>query len=248
MLAAPLIALAGWKFTFLILAALGVVTVPILAKVIPKAPVVENAVSAELKPPISEVFRSRTVWLACLCFCGNDLISYGLSSWAPSYLMEVKKLNIVMVGALTSIPAFLCVIPVILGGLVFDKIGHKRPAMIIVPVALLTGLFLLLMVRSSSVTEFVAYQSMSALIRAFSLMTIFGLCLRTLKPEIAGIGNAVINFGGQIAGAFAPFVMGFLADRFGYTTAFCFPFVGVVMMIMSVMFLPKTPDRQLNEQ
>jgi nitrate/nitrite transporter NarK len=69
-----------------------------------------------------------------------------------------------------------------------------------------------------------------------------------LKPEIAGIGNAVINFGGQIAGAFAPFVMGFLADRFGYTTAFCFPFVGVVMMIMSVMFLPKTPDRQLNEQ
>jgi MFS family permease len=162
--------------------------------------------------------------------------------------MEVKKLNIVMVGALTSIPAFLCVIPVILGGLVFDKIGHKRPAMIIVPVALLTGLFLLLMVRSSSVTEFVTYQSMSALIRAFSLMTIFGLCLRTLKPEFAGIGYAVINFGGQLAGAFAPFVMGFLADRFGYTTAFCFPFVGVVMMIMSVMFLPKTPDRQLNER
>ncbi len=248
MLAAPMIALAGWKFTFLILAAIGILTVPILAKVVPKAPVVESAATDELKPPISEVLRSRTVWLACLCYSGSNLISYGLSSWTPSYLMEVKKLNIVIVGALTSIPAFLCIIPAILGGLIFDRVGHKRPAMIIVPVALLTGLFLVLMVRSSSVTEFVAYQSISALIRAFSFMTILGLGLRMLRPEVAGIGNAVINFGGQIAGAFAPFIMGILADRYGYAAAFCFPFVGVVMMIISVMFLPKTPDHQSNER
>jgi MFS family permease len=248
MLAAPIIALAGWKFTFLILAIIGVLTVPILAKVIPKVPLVKNTAAAEPKPTIHGVFRSRTVWLACLCFCGYDFISYGLSAWTPSYLMEVKKLNIVAAGALTSIPSLLCVIPVILGGVVFDRAGHKRPSMIIVPVALLTGLFLILMVRSSSVAEFITYQSLSAVVRTFSLMTIFGLSLRTLKPEIAGIGNAVINFGGQIAGALAPFVMGFLADRFGYTAAFCFPFVGVVMMIMSVIFLPKTLDRQLSER
>jgi sugar phosphate permease len=212
--------------------------VPIMAKAIPKKNTRGTTDLPQGQSSVFVVFRSRTVWLACLCFCGYDLINYGLSSWTPSYLMEVKKLNIVSSGALTAIPPLLSIVPVILGGFIFDKVGYKRPSLIIVPAAMACGAFLCLMVQSVSVTEFIVYQGLSSLVLAFAFIPIFGLSLRTLNPVHAGMGNAVINFGGQIAGAFAPFGMGFLADRFGYTVAFCLPIVGVAIMVVSVFLLP----------
>jgi MFS family permease len=239
LLAAPLIALAGWKFTFVILAAIGVLIVPIIARVIPKDHIKLSAEVLQKKSPISEVLRNRTVWCACLCFCGYDLIEYSLSSWTPSYLIEVKKLNIVLSGALLSISSFLCIVPIILGGVIFDRFGYKRPQLIIVPAAIASGVGLFFMAQSASVTGFLVYQVIASVVLSFSAMPIFGVCLRTLRPEITGMGYSVINFGGQIAGAIAPFAMGFLVDHFGYDVAFCFPIMGAAIMVASILFLPR---------
>ena len=46
--------------------------------------------------------------------------------------------------------------------------------------------------------------------------------------------------GGQLAGAFTPFIMGALADAFSFTAAFLFLLLGVAIAIIATIFSPQT--------
>lgn len=63
-----------------------------------------------------------------------------------------------------------------------------------------------------------------------------------LPPEYAGVGGGMVNFGGQLAGAVSPFVMGFLAEHFSYGAAFSFLGVGCVLAIVGALVTPQTPE------
>jgi fucose permease len=76
-----------------------------------------------------------------------------------------------------------------------------------------------------------------------SFMPIFGMQLRLLPASVAGLGGGMVNFGGQLAGALAPFIMGWLADHFSFVAAFSFLLFGCALAIVAAATVPQTPAR-----
>jgi MFS family permease len=248
LVAAPVITAVGWQNSFFAVAGAGalvaVVLWYLLPAPLPKAVAADPGAPAEAAPKFGTMalVRKGVLWRFTLLFGGFDLVAWGLTSWVPSYLQTVRHVSTNASGVLASIPFFCATAGTILGGLLYDRFFHGRHRPLIVVSCAVSGIFLLLMVWAPSTGMFTFYQSVSMLVLYLSFMPIFGLPLRMLPREIVGSGAGLVNMGGQIAGALAPFVMGFLADQVSFSAAFLFLECGIVVAIVSVFWAPQRPE------
>lgn len=247
LVAAPAMLAVGWKSAFFIVAGAGVLMAIVLAVGLPKplpaaaASPAENSAPARRVRP-SELIRCGTLWHFALIFCGFDIVSWGLVSWAPSYLLDARGISLSKAGVLSSIPWFVAAAVTVVGGIAFDRFFHHRPRRLIIPSMLVTAIFLWLMIQAHSTAGFVTYESLGMAAMWLSFMPIFGLPLRLLPAHVAGIGGALVNFGGQFAGAITPFVMGWLADTYSFPVAFGFLLVGCALAILAAATVPQSAD------
>jgi sugar phosphate permease len=265
LIAAPVIVAVGWKESFYSVALAGVVVAAVLwfflPEPLPQAAGAEAAGSEAAEPEAAgaeaagqtvrpaavlrpaALIRRGVLWRFALLFAGQDLIAWGLTSWVPSYLQTVKHVSTGATGVLASIPFFCATAGTVVGGLLFDRLFYGRHRLLLVPAFAVSGVFLLLMASTPSTGMFVFYQSVSMLALYLAFMPILGLPLRLLPREVAGSAAGLVNMGGQLAGAVAPFVMGFLSDRFSFTAAFLFLEVGAVIGIGAALWAPERPEQ-----
>ena len=248
LVAAPVITAVGWKGSFFGVAAAGVIVAAVLWYWLP-APL-PKTVAVDADAPVSTppkfgtraLLRRSVLWRFALLFGGFDLVAWGLTSWVPSYLQTVRHVSLNASGVLASIPFFCATAGTVLGGMLYDRFLYGRHRLLIVSSCVVSGIFLLLMVWAPSTGMFTLYQSVSMLVLYLSFMPIFGLPLRLLPREVVGSGAGLVNMGGQIAGAVAPFVMGFLADHVSFSAAFLFLELGLLVAIASVFWAPQRPE------
>ncbi len=251
--AAPLIVAFGWRGAFWAVSVLGLLIVVVLWKGMPKPLTTEELAAASGKPapePVAQVslrqamglLKSSMMWRFTLMFCGFNIIGWGLVSWVPSYLRENKHVSLTGVGLMSGVPWVAAAISMMVGGYLFDRFFQGNHRRVVIPVMLVTAGLLVMMVRAGSATEFIAWETCGTLVMYLAYMQIFGLPLRMLPPEYAGVGGGMVNFGGQLAGAVSPFVMGFLAEHFSYGVAFSFLGVGCVLAIVGALVTPQTPE------
>lgn len=245
LVAAPALMAVGWKASFFIVAGLGVLMAAIMWAALPK-PVLAHADDrpVETPAPVSSkrLLSSPTLWHFALIFCGFDIVSWGLVSWAPSYLLDERGISMSTAGILTSIPWFVAAAVTVLGGFVFDRYFNDRPRRVIVPSMIVTAVFLWLMIHSNSAGSFVLFESLGMAAMWISFMPIFGMPLRMLPASVAGVGGAAVNFGGQVAGAITPFIMGWLADQFSFVAAFSFLLLGCALAVVAAATVPQTAE------
>ncbi len=254
--AAPLIVAFGWRGAFWAVSVLGVLIVLVLWKALPRplssaeqhdhgAQPGQTAPEATAQVPLRQALRllkSSVMWRFTLMFCGFNIIGWGLVSWVPSYLRESKHVSLTGAGLLAGIPWVAAAASMVLGGYVFDRYLRGNHRRVVIPVMLVTAGLLVMMVRAGSATEFIVWETCGTLVMYLAYMQIFGLPLRMLPAEYAGVGGGMVNFGGQLAGAISPFVMGFLAEHFSYGVAFSFLGVGCVLAIVGALVTPQTPE------
>ncbi|MCW2946370.1 MAG: transporter [Actinoallomurus sp.] len=247
LVAAPAMLAVGWRAAFFIVAGAGVLMAVVLAVGLPKplpaatTQAAGDAAAARRVRP-GELIRCRTLWHFALLFCGFDIVSWGLISWAPSYLLDERGISLSKVGVLSSIPWFVAAGVTVVGGIAFDRFFHDRARRLIVPSMLVTAVFLGFMIRARSADGFVLYESLGMAAMWVSFMPIFGLPLRLLPAPVAGIGGALVNFGGQLAGAITPFIMGWLADAYSFAAAFSFLLVGCALAVLAAATVPQTAE------
>ncbi|MFB6672977.1 MFS transporter [Streptomyces sp. NPDC056390] len=252
--AAPLIVAFGWRGAFWAVSILGLMIVFVLWKGMPKPLTTEELAAASGKKtapePVAQVslrqamglLKSSMMWRFTLMFCGFNIIGWGLVSWVPSYLRENKHVSLTGVGLMSGVPWVAAAISMMVGGYLFDRFLQGNHRRVVIPVMLVTAGLLVMMVRAGSATEFIVWETCGTLVMYLAYMQIFGLPLRMLPPEYAGVGGGMVNFGGQLAGAISPFVMGFLAEHFSYGVAFSFLGVGCVLAIVGALVTPQTPQ------
>jgi sugar phosphate permease len=245
LIAGPALAAVGWKNSFFLVALLGIVMAVVVWRFLPKPlhaaeDPVTQAIPDRPKFGVRDVLTSRTMWLLAAIFCGYDIVSWGLVAWTPSYLMEVRHINVRSSGVLTSIPFFVGTAGTVIGGYLFDKFFHSRSRLLIVPAMACTGVFLWIMIKATSVESFILFESLAVGTMSLTFMPIYGVPMRLLPREVTGIGMGLVNFGGQFAGAFTPFIMGALADSFSFTAAFSFLIFGVLLAIAASLSSPQT--------
>ncbi len=260
MVAAPLVAAFGWRGAFFAVAVLGAGMVFVLWKGLPPAltrdattdgtgmdgdAVTDDKSAAPVQVPVRDalrLLRSSVMWRFTLMFCGFNIIGWGLVSWVPTFLRETKGVSLTGAGVLAGIPWFGAAVSMVLGGYVFDRYLRGNHRRVVIPVMLVTAVLLMFMVRAETATEFIVWETGGTLVMYLAYMQIFGLPLRMLPPEYAGVGGGMVNFGGQLAGAVSPFVMGFLAERFSFEVAFSFLVLGAGVAVLGALITPQTTE------
>jgi sugar phosphate permease len=253
LIAAPAIALVGWRHAFFYVAGVGIVMAAIvwfaLPRVLPRA--VTKPATAHDEPPTQmqsltghglRLLTSGTMWKFTLMFFGFDIVAWGLVSWVPSYLVVQKHLTLISTGVLASIPWFAATLSTALGGWVFDRYLHNRQRWLIVPCMIITAGLLYLMLSSSTTGRFILFETIGMFVMFLAFMPIFGLPVRLLPAEVVGSGSALVNFGGQAGGAIAPLVMGVLADNVGFGAAFGFLVFRAALAAAAALWSPQSAE------
>jgi MFS family permease len=252
LIAAPAIAMAGWRYSFFYIAGVGILVALVIGfwlppKLAPKDredmdQPSDQAKTSSQAPSGLRLLASGTMWKFALMFFGFDIVSWGLVSWVPDYLVTQRGASLSTAGIFASIPMFVATVAVVLGGLLFDRFFAHRHRWMIVPTSIISAVFLYLMIQSTTTAEFVTFESCGTLFMYLNFMPIYGLPLRMLPNEIAGSGSSLVNFGGQTAGLITPAFMGFLADQFSFAAAFSFLIFGAVLTVAASLWSPQTAD------
>lgn len=224
---APIIVLAGWRHTFWIIAAGGLIIGIVLWRMLPP-PLPRELTEPGERPaeprsvPVSQVLRNPLVLRCAVMFACFNMLGYGMMTWVPSYLVQAKGLSLVAAGISSAIPSLVMAVGVIVGGTLLSRRFDANPRVLLVPALVVSAALLVPMLLAESPTTFTVLQTLAMFSSGLAAIGIVGMPLRVLSRDLVGSGMGLVNTGGQLAGVLAPLAMGWLADRFGFGAAFGF--------------------------
>ncbi|WP_033287922.1 MFS transporter [Amycolatopsis jejuensis] len=226
LLVAPLVVATGWRHTFWIIAAGGLIVGVALWRLLPP-PLPRELTEPEdhiapVAVPVSRVLRDGLVLRYAAMFACFNMVAYGMITWVPSYLVEAKGLSLVSAGVATAIPQLVNAVAVVLGGWLMSRWFDQRVRWLVVPALVASAVLLVAMLLPDSATGFTVLQTVAMFTSGLATIGIVGLPLRVLPRDLVGSAMGLVNTGGQLAGVLAPLVMGWLADHVGFGAAFGF--------------------------
>lgn len=170
-----------------------------------------------------QLFKSWNIIGCALGYCCQIGISNVLLAWIPTYLITVKKLSIMNMGFVAAAPWVGAVAGNILGGMLSDRLLEKRrkPGMLISALATAGMMFGLINSPSDPVIYGILLFATGVLLSiGFSAYMAYPMALAS--KEKFPLASAIINMGGQLGGAAAPFITGVLLDSLGWDAVFGF--------------------------
>lgn len=246
LLAAPMIMAVGWRHAFFYVAGAGVIIAVLVWRWLPpKLPEetrqADGQIASQQQALTSwQLIRVGVMWRFALMLFAFNIISWGLISWVPDYLITQQGASLGKAGIFTAMPMFAGALAIVLGGLLFDRFFSQRHRWLIVPTSLVAAVFLYFMSQTTDMVSFMLLETGGVFFMNLNFMPIFGLPLRVLPKEIAGSGAALINFGGQSAGLVAPLVMGFVADQLSFAAAFSVLVLAALLVAGTALWAPQT--------
>ncbi len=202
-----------------------------------------TAAGAAALPPLGRYLREPLVLATAVAFFGYSWVLYTFLSWFPLYLVEARGLDLKQLAVVGALPWLLGVVGYMLGGISTDWLGRRsgRPAaarkgMIVIG---LLGTTILLACIGFVATLASAVALMSAVVFLMYLTgSQYFLIIADTVPA-ARLGGVVgfTHFIANLAGVFAPLLVGFIVDHtkswgltFGLSSAVCL--AGVLALII----------------
>lgn len=240
----PLVVVLGWRSTFIGMAVLGAVCF-LLLFLLPRSIQSERAPEAP-KPArdrmeLRRLLRNPALLTFAAMFFGSSLISWGVVSWMPSYLQDVRGVALGTSAVLLALPAFAIAIGTYAGGRLTDRLGGAT-ARIVTPAMVVSLTSIVVMATTESLAVFVILECIAVFGCGVCIVPVVSVPLKALPTEMSGTAFSIVNFGGQMAGVVAPLAMGMLLDAFGYTAAFLFLAVGAALAAVLAVVAPQTVE------
>lgn len=238
--AAALIMSIGWRNLFFIFGTLGFfLTIALYFLLKPNTQYRENTQTVKTKVPLKKLLKMPMLWQLMLMYFGVSIVNWGLTSWMPTYMVKAKHLDMVAMGAVSIIPALAALVAVVLTGWLIDKHAVGKEKYLIMGGAFIAGISLFFMTNASSIVMVVLFQSFTTAGCLFATTTILTLPLKYFSHDVIGTATGFMYFGGQMAGAISPSVMGFVITLFNgsYSAAFLFLMVMIIIPIVTAMTL-----------
>ncbi|MDR3535708.1 MAG: MFS transporter [Acetobacteraceae bacterium] len=182
-----------------------------------------------------DVFRSWDVWGCALGYSFQLGISNVLLAWIPTYLLTVKKFSVMGTGMVAAAPWVGAVVGNIVGGWVSDRLlnGRRKPGMLFSAVATTCMMYALIDSPANPVLYGLLLFATGVLLSiGFSAYMAYPMALAS-KPTFP-IASALVNTGGQIGGACAPLMVGFLLDGYGWNSVFLAMAAGSLLSFAAV--------------
>lgn len=227
----------GWRAVFYSLLIPGVIMVWLLVKYASNTPEGHIKITAEelaeikdsgtvasgvsaAKISFGQILRSPIAWQCFLIWFFFDITFWGFMSWVPTYLVNERGYEMVKMGVTASVPFFVGMLGLILGGWFSDKFFADRRSLFVFGSNLLAGIAIYFTYHASA-DMIMTVMSLAGLLIGIAFGAIWGLPMTVMPKEVMGAASGFINMAGQIAGFIAPLLLGFLIQKSGsYYTAF----------------------------
>jgi len=238
---AAAISVYGWRNAYFFLGAIGLVVALGLWLV------VGDAGNSRSRPPAAKgqvvaILRQPMMLKITLIWFFSNIVSLGLQSWMPSYLVKTYNIDILHLGAISAAPYLIAFCGLNVTGWLLDKFGDGREGIFISVGTLLGLVFLALMTSTGSLLLLVAYWTLGMVAHGIVFAALFVIPLKRMREDTVGTATGVMNFGGQIAGAVAPAVMGWLIAHLNQTFTLAFMFLigsGVLSFVVALTLLDR---------
>lgn len=252
--------LSGWQWMFLIEAipavVLGVATFFYLDDGIADAKwlqadekaVLEGAIRAETAAKTSSphsvagVLTDPRVWLMCLIYFCFVLGQYGLSFWMPTIVKASGVTGNFNIGLVSAIPYVCTFVAMLALGRSSDRLRERRWHLVVPALVAAGGFVAATLTTSTSVAVFCLSLAAAGAISCAPLF--WSLPTAFLAGTGAAAGIAWINSVGNLAGFLGPFLVGYLKDFTGSTSAGMY-LLAAVLVVGAVAVL-RVPARMVN--
>jgi sugar phosphate permease len=173
------------------------------------------------------LFKSWNVVGCALSYSFQVGITMVLLSWIPTYLMTVKQFSIMNMGFVSAAPWVGAICGNLLGGILSDRVLGKRrkPGMMLSALATVGTMYALIN-SPNDPTLYAALLFLTGTLISigYSSYMVYPMGLATKKTF--PIASSIVNMGGQLGGAAAPFLVGLLLDSYGWSQVFLFMAIG----------------------
>jgi MFS family permease len=232
----------GWRTSFVVLAAIGLLWTLCWAVVVTDKPAVQPgqrnlqglneqrrqlAAHPESKLPLSFYLRQRTVVATGISFFSYAYVLYFFLSWFPSYLMMSRHVDVTRMSLLNAIPWILGTVGLLLSGLVCDLLSRICPSLLVarkfvlVVCLVLAAICVSLTGLVSSVSWAVALMAVTIFCVYLTGATYWAIIQDVVKAEHVGVASGFVHLIANCAGIIGPSVTGFIVHSAGsFTSAF----------------------------
>lgn len=211
LLAGPLhTALQSWRLPFIIL------SVPTIALAVFYAFRLRDLPRQVSRVKVSAVLSDRSIVFVMLAnFC--SLYGFWLAvSWGPAFLQAERNMSLTGSGVLTALYAAAAIPASILIGRISDKIGRRRLCVFLFPLAVLAILMMsLAQSKLWLAVSLIAFGALGKPAVEPVMVAWIGDRVSQIKPDAMGSTMGVVNFIGQLSGAVAPILTGWIWDITG---------------------------------
>ncbi len=240
-LSVTLLTTIGWRTTFVIIGFIGAI-IAVLYWYFIKLPNndeninTQNSIGAP-KGSFKMLFKTPLMLNLFIAYFTLYAVNWGLATWLPTYLVNVRGLDLVSLGWLQTIPGVAQLLGMYLSGYLIDKLAKGREKVAGAFACVCISILLYFMFTASNVTTFIIYQTIIMLVISFVVILLPAVVLKNLPSSVAGSGMGLVNTGGQLAGFITPLAIGFIVDAFNgsFNAAFwmliAFAFICAVALV-----------------
>ena len=233
----------GWKYSFIIFGAAGVVWGALMALRLKDFPAKETT-AKPVRPGFFEgfktIFTTPTALMLTIGFSGLIFVITGYMTWVPAYLQEEFSMSQATAGFHSMFWTYAAAFAgVLIAGTLSDKLAGRnhKIRMILQAAGLLSGsVFLFLM--SGQKTVWILYLSFAGwgFFRAFFDANTYSVLYDVTPPRLHASCSSAMIMTGFAVGAFAPVALGAMKERMGSLSA-AFPLLAVIWIVCGLMML-----------
>lgn len=261
LLVVPIQQAYGWRMTFYVFGAVGVVWCffwwiwyrdrPELMKGVTREEVEEvgnRDGAAHHALPWRSVLRQRNYWMILLMYHTYCWGSYFYLSWLHTYLVKGRGYTENEVRDLTWLPFIFGAVGNVVGGATSDfcvkRFGLKFGRRIVGSLGLaLSALFMLLCALTPGKTPAIVFLSLGYFSMDMMLPVAWAVCL-DVGRRYAGAVSGSMNMSGQVGSFLSSLAFGYLVKFFGNYDLPLFPFSGM-LLVSAFLFTRINPEQQL---
>ncbi len=166
------------------------------------------------------LFSQRSVLGIFAGFFAYDYVWYVFTSWLPSYLVEERGFTAAEMGVYSSVPFVGMSVVVMLSGIFSDALVRRGyPELRVRKALCAAGLIIACMIVPAGLVEdkmtAVWLLTLSLCGLAVATPNTWTLTQTVCARNVVGTVSGIQNFGGNLGGAIAPVLTGYIADRTG---------------------------------
>lgn len=227
MIVAPIIATLGWRVAFHAMGIIGIIFVIVYAVLLrPKQK--EKAAAAGVagnKVPWKNILSNGMLWQFFLVVFGLSIITKGLDSWMPTYLLTARHISLAGIAWMVPMPSIAAGIGAIVSGFILVKFFKGHEKLMLALTSLCTTGFMFGMYEAKSVAAVIAFEIATYFFKSLAFAGTYALLAQLISKDEYGSAVGIVNFGGQLAGFLAPLIIGFMVSAFNGSFSAGFLFI-----------------------